>query len=127
MHLIRNYLTNNDCYKAGKPLNIRGIMVHSTGANNPNLKRYVQPDKDGIGVNKNGNDWNHPGIETCVHAFIGRLDDGSIATVQTHGTCARGTPVQAVGDRQITPISPLRFVRTALQTQIISTLYIQRL
>ena len=83
MHLIRNYLTNNDCYKAGKPLNIRGIMVHSTGANNPNLKRYVQPDKDGIGVNKNSNDWNHTGIDTCVHAFIGRLDDGSIATVQT--------------------------------------------
>jgi N-acetylmuramoyl-L-alanine amidase len=103
-------------------------MVHSTGANNPNLKRYVQPDKDGIGVNKNSNDWNHPGIDTCVHAFIGKLDDGSIATVQTLPWNMRAWHAgSAVGDRQITPISLLRFVRTALQTQIISTLYIQRL
>lgn len=83
MNLIRNYLTKNDCYKAGKPLNIKGIMVHSTGANNPNLSRYVQPDKDGIGVNTNGNDWNRPDVAVCVHAFIGKLEDGSIATVQT--------------------------------------------
>ena len=39
---------NNPCYKAarkmpkGKP---EGIVLHSTGANNPNLKRYVnKPD-----------------------------------------------------------------------------------
>lgn len=40
-------LTNNACYKAGKTITPKGIMVHSTGANNPWLKRYVGPD-DGL-------------------------------------------------------------------------------
>lgn len=44
-------------------------MVHSTGANNPNLRRYVQPDDGVLGVNSNQNDWNRPGLEVCVHAF----------------------------------------------------------
>jgi len=62
----------------------KGIMVHSTGANNPNLKRYIQPDDGRLGVNQNGNDWNRPypgGGSVCVHAFIGRLADGSIDAV----------------------------------------------
>lgn len=25
-------------------MNVIGVLWHSTGANNPNLKRYVQPD-----------------------------------------------------------------------------------
>ena len=41
MNLHKLILTNNDCYKAGKTITPKGIMVHSTGANNPNLKRYV--------------------------------------------------------------------------------------
>jgi toxin secretion/phage lysis holin len=51
-------LTNNDCYKAGKTITPKGIMVHSTGANNPNLKRYVGPDDGLLGVNQYGNHWN---------------------------------------------------------------------
>lgn len=39
----------------------RGVMIHSTGAENPNLRRYVQPDDGTLGVNPNGNDWNRPG------------------------------------------------------------------
>ena len=83
MHLIKNYLTNNDCYKAGKTIKPKGVMVHSTGANNPSIKRYVQPNVSGIGENGNRNDWNRPGVQKCVHAFIGKLANGSIATVQT--------------------------------------------
>ncbi|MDY3015525.1 MAG: peptidoglycan recognition family protein, partial [Evtepia sp.] len=63
----------------------RGIMVHSTGANNPNLWRYVQPDDGLIGVNRHGNSFNefHPGgRQVCAHAFIGRKKDGGIATYQ---------------------------------------------
>ena len=41
MNLHKLIFTNNDCYKAGKTMTPKGIMVHSTGANNPNLKRYV--------------------------------------------------------------------------------------
>ena len=61
-------------------------MVHSTGANNPNLKRYVGPDDGLLGKNQYNNHWNQDkpeGRYTCVHAFIGRLEDGTIATYQT--------------------------------------------
>lgn len=83
MNLIKNLLTKNDCYTTGKKITPKGVMVHSTGANNPNIKRYVQPNVSGIGTNRNNNDWNRPGVAKCVHAFIGKLENGSIATVQT--------------------------------------------
>jgi hypothetical protein len=86
MNLKECILTRNDCYARGESLyknGIKGVMVHSTGANNPNLKRYVQPDDGTLGTNSYGNDWNRPGLQVCVHAFIGKCADGSIATYQT--------------------------------------------
>lgn len=85
MNLNKLLLTKNDCYKAGRKIKPKGIMVHSTGANNPWLKRYL-PDDGKIGKNTGSNHWNTPrpgGIQVCVHAFIGKLADGSIATYQT--------------------------------------------
>ena len=79
-------LTNNACYKAGRTITPKGIMVHSTGANNPNLKRYVGPDDGLLGKNTNNNHWNQDKPDqrqVCVHAFIGKLADGSVATYQT--------------------------------------------
>lgn len=92
MNLLKCIFTANDCYKAGRKITPKGVMVHATGANNTNLKRYVQPlpsDSNYIelmaklGKNNNGNDWNRTDVAKCVHAFIGRLADGTIATVQT--------------------------------------------
>lgn len=83
MNLHKLLLTNNPCYKAGKKLNVKGVMVHSTGANNPNLKRYVGPDDGLLGKNQYGNHWNNSKLRKCVHAFIGKLADGTIATYQT--------------------------------------------
>ena len=86
MNLHKLYLTENACYKAGRTITVKGIMVHSTGANNPNLRRYVGPNDGLLGENQYGNHWNtyHPGgREVCVHAFIGKLADGTIATYQT--------------------------------------------
>ena len=83
MKLIKNYMTNNDCYRTNKKITPTHIVVHDTGAKNRNIKRYVQPDIEGIGANVNNNDWNRHGVEKCVHAFIGELEDGSVATVQT--------------------------------------------
>ena len=57
-------------------------MVHSTGADNPNLSRYV-PGNDEIGRNTGGNHWDMPSVGACVHAFIGKLADGSVGVVQT--------------------------------------------
>ena len=82
MNLKKLIFTNNDCYKAGKKITPKGVMVHSTGANNPNLKRYVGPDDGLLGVNQYGNHWNTSGLSKCVHAFIGKLKDGSVATYQ---------------------------------------------
>ena len=86
MNLHKLIFTENACYKAGRKITVKGIMVHSTGANNPTLKRYVGPDDGLLGQNKYNNHWNthHPGgREVCVHGFIGKLADGTIATYQT--------------------------------------------
>lgn len=84
MKLHKLILTENACYKAGRKITVKGIMVHSTGANNPWLKRYVGPDDGLLGKNRYNNHWNQPmEREVCVHAFIGKLADGSIATYQT--------------------------------------------
>ena len=86
MNLNKLIFTENACYKAGRKITVKGIMVHSTGANNPWLKRYVGPDDGKLGKNQYNNHWNtyHPGgREVCVHGFIGKLADGTIATYQT--------------------------------------------
>ena len=93
MNLHKLILTENACYKAGKTMTPKGIMVHSTGANNPWLKRYIGPDDGLLGKNAYGNHWNMDkpgGRSVCVHAFIGKLHDGSIATYQTLSWNMRG-------------------------------------
>ena len=85
MNLHKLIFTENACYKAGRKIAVKGIMVHSTGANNPWLKRYVGPDDGKLGKNQYNNHWNtyHPGgREVCVHGFIGKLADGTVATYQ---------------------------------------------
>lgn len=86
MNLKTLLFVNNPCFKTGRSIVPKGIMVHSTGANNPTLKRYVGPDDGLLGKNLYNNHWNQdkPGMrQVCVHAFIGKLADGSIATYQT--------------------------------------------
>ena len=102
MNLIRCYLSDNDCYKAGRTINPKGVMVHSTAANNTSIARYVQPADndpnraallDKLGVNNYDNHWNQSRADwkekfgtnwdSCVHAFVGKLADGSVGSVQT--------------------------------------------
>lgn len=84
MNLHTLIFTENACYKAGGKIKPKGIMVHSTGANNPWLKRYVGPDDGLLGRNAYNNHWNQPmSRNVCVHGFIGKLADGSVATYQT--------------------------------------------
>lgn len=89
MNLHTCLLTENDCYKAGRTIVPKGVMVHSTGANNPNLSRYVAPN-DGLLGTPSSRHWNQSGTGACVHAFIGRLADGSVAVYQTLPWTARG-------------------------------------
>lgn len=86
MNLKKLIFTRNECYEAKGKIKPKGIMVHSTGADNPWLRRYVGPDDGLLGENQYGNHWNQSrpgGRQVCVHAFIGKLKNGSIATYQT--------------------------------------------
>ena len=83
MELHSCILTKNDCYQRGVTIVPKGVMVHSTGAHNPWLKRYVQPDDGELGKHLYGNDWNRSELDVCVHAFIGKKQDGGVATYQT--------------------------------------------
>ena len=84
--------TNSTCYKNTGTMTVKGALWHSTGANNPWIKRYVQPsdnasDKgkmlDLIGKNAYGNDWNHVSVQAGLNCWIGKLADGTVAAVQT--------------------------------------------
>ena len=97
---IQCFMRQSSWYKGAGTVPVRGVLWHSTGANNATLKRYVQPDDNAadrakmlelIGVNKNNNDWNREGqwvkgewvpLKAGVHAFIGKLANGDVATVQ---------------------------------------------
>lgn len=105
MTLYQCLLQKNRWYGSGRTIPIRGIVVHSSGANNPDLKRYVQPyngQTDGmaellptwkkmgywdilrlLGENRNHNDWNRAEQNYGMHAFVGKIADGRVAAVQT--------------------------------------------
>ena len=106
MNLHQMYLVRNACYMAGVKMTPRGLMLHSTGANNPNLWRYIQPDDGYLGPNPYNNHWNayhgggadigpHQyvdngsgycatcgGRQICAHGMIGLIADGDIAAYQ---------------------------------------------
>lgn len=85
MNLNKVLLTENACYKAGKKIKPKGVMIHSTGANNRKLRRYVAPNDGKLGTPSSSH-WNTArpdGRQVCVHAFIGELLDGTVATYQT--------------------------------------------
>lgn len=82
MRLHKALLTRNDCYLRGRTIRPRGVMVHSTGANNPWLRRYISPDDGRLGA-PSPRHWNQGGVGACVHAMIGKAADGSIAVYQT--------------------------------------------
>lgn len=83
MEIKQCILTNSSCYRENRRITPSYIIVHSTGANNKTLRRYVQPDDGILGRNNNNNDWNRPGIDACVHAFIGVDKNGTVRCYQT--------------------------------------------
>ena len=82
MEILQAFQTENRCYKQGKKNKAIGILVHSTGAVNRNLSRYVDA-SDQLGVNKYNNHWNKAEADKCMHAFIGYDKDQQIRVVQT--------------------------------------------
>lgn len=93
MQILKQLLGLNACFTAAQKIYPKGIMVHSTGANNPRIRRYV-PGNALIGYNTSGNHWDQTNaqyrakfgkdLNVCVHAFIGYLaDDRTVGVVQT--------------------------------------------
>ena len=89
--------TQSTCYKGTSKMKPLGVLWHSTGANNSSIKRYVQPsdvrpEEDTyskeewlkvLGKNQYNNDWNHVNHKVGLNAWIGKLADGTVVTVQT--------------------------------------------
>jgi len=58
MRIVESILTENPCYKAGRKITVKGLMLHSVGCPQPNAEVFVKM-------------WNNPGSgKACVHAFI---------------------------------------------------------
>jgi hypothetical protein len=79
-------LIENECYIDAKESVVRGIMVHSTGVNTPNLSTYVAPDDGIVGGGANNVGWNTAlpgGREVAAHAFIGKDENGVVRVYQT--------------------------------------------
>lgn len=89
---LKCMMTQSTCYKGTTTMKPKGVLWHSTGANNPNLKRYVQPDDNAsnrtellqlLGTNTAKNDWNHITRRAGLNCWIGKLANGTVTTVQT--------------------------------------------
>ena len=94
LNIIKAHAVNNLCYITAQKMIPKGIVVHSTGANNPYLKRYVDA-PDEVGVNRYGNHWNvakPSGRKVCVHAFIGydKKNQVRVAELLPHNICCWG-------------------------------------
>lgn len=58
MEIVDSLLKNNPCYKAGKKISVKGLMLHSVGCPQPSAEVFVRK-------------WNTPeASRACVHAFI---------------------------------------------------------
>lgn len=61
MKLVQSFLTKNDCYKGGKTIKPKGLMLHSVGTSQPDATVFVK-------------NWNKSGLTKCVHGFISAVD-----------------------------------------------------
>ena len=57
MKITKSILTKNPCYKAGKTIKVKGIMLHSVGCPQPSAMAFIKS-------------WNVTNAKVCVHSFI---------------------------------------------------------
>ena len=78
MEITQHILTRSDCYRAGRTIVPKGVMVHSTGVAQPDPKVFL-------------NLWDRPGADACVHALVHQ--GGVIQTLPwTHRGWHAGSP-----------------------------------
>ncbi len=90
MTILECLHTNSSCFQEGEASFPIGIVLHSSGVNQPKVKRWVQPSPDDphfdalieqIGRNDNGNSWNRS-VAKSAHYVIGQLADCSVGTIR---------------------------------------------
>lgn len=57
MNITKQILTKNPCYKAGKTITIKGLMLHSVGCPQPSATVFIK-------------NWNNADTKVCVHGFV---------------------------------------------------------
>lgn len=78
MELTQRFLTQCDCYKTGRTIAPKGIMVHSMGVAQPNPEVFLK-------------NWDRPGVDACVHALVHQ--GGVVQTLPwNHRAWHAGTP-----------------------------------
>lgn len=58
MKIINSIAEKNPCYKAGKKITVKGLMLHSVGCAQPDPKAFVR-------------NWQSQSASVCVHAVLG--------------------------------------------------------
>ena len=54
---MQNYLTQSGCYKTGRTISVKGLMIHSVGCPQPKADVFMK-------------NWNRADANACVHAII---------------------------------------------------------
>lgn len=77
---FKAYARNNGAFRAARHMpsgSPEGIIIHSTGANNPNLRRYVNA-PEVCGENPYKNYFDRGDSDVCPHAVIGLDKSGEV-------------------------------------------------
>lgn len=101
------YARNSGAFKAARPMpqgSPAGIIIHSTGKNNPNLKRYVNAPEI-CGENPYKNYFDRADSDVCPHAVIGLDKSGNIraAKLLPWNICCWGCGSGAKGSYNYSP------------------------
>ena len=68
MKITKAILTKNPCYKAGKTIEVKGLMLHSIGCPQPSAMKLIK-------------NWNTSSAKVCVHGFIDANTGGVYQTL----------------------------------------------
>ena len=86
MNITKKILTKNPCYKAGKTIKVKGLMLHSVGCPQPDAMAFIK-------------NWNTESSKVCVHGFIDGNTGGVYQTLPWDhrgwhcGSTANGTHI----------------------------------
>ena len=68
MEITKSILTKNPCYKEGKTIKVKGLMLHSVGCSQPSATAFIKS-------------WNTSTSKVCVHGFIDANTGGVYQTL----------------------------------------------